>query len=168
MLTVIKVITALLGTGLASWYILSCCSGSKLGAAPQHADRQDTRWVRVVVPDDWRGLAEFITDRGPTSAGAIEVAPNEHGLIYLPQPNPLHSWHTIEVRTRSGSRIQIVDPTDPQSAVTSGVIAMVSGSVGADNRVFLYICDAHNRDDFDGAVRRAIGFHDDPGPHDHE
>lgn len=160
-----KIATAfvtLIGTGLACWLILSCCNGSKGGTAPSSAGGQSARWIRVVVPDDWRGLLEFKSDRAPTAAGAIEVTPDEHGIIHLPQPNPLEDWHSIEVRTISGVRVPVVDPTDPQSASASGVIAMITGAVRG-NRVFLFVCDAEHRGDFEGAVRRAIGFSEEPG-----
>lgn len=151
----------LLGTGLACWIILSCCNGSKRGTEPVHSAEQSVRWIRVVVPDDRRGLMEFVSDQVSTAAGAIEAAPDEHGIIHLPQPSPLVSWHSIEVRNVSGVRIPIVDPTDPQSATVSGVIAMISGAVGG-NRVFLFVCDAENRSEFESAVRRAIGFSEEP------
>jgi hypothetical protein len=147
---------------LVCYLIISASIGSSHVAELPDVKEKSVKVIRVVVPDEWRGLMEFKADQAPTSAAAIEVVPDEHGMIHLPHPSPLESWHSIEVRNTSGVRIRRVDPTDPRSLAGSDVVAIVSGSIGSGNRVFLFICDAEKISEFEGAVRRAIGLPEEP------
>lgn len=115
--------------------------------------------IRVIVPDGFEGLLEFVVDDAiATSQTRLTVYSNTSGIIYLPQPSPLLEWHRLEVYTTSEEFVPLIDANSvryPEQVDRDKLIAMRSGTV-SNNRAFLFVCRQSNSHMFEEEVRAAI------------